>query len=212
MIQAVHDGNQFLLAHQSQIAVFEEKLADEPVGVFVHSPLPGSIRMSKVDRGVKSPSHLGVLTKFSAIVIRDRMHRSLVWPKALGHRRPDRGSGLVRNALEHRILRAAFDQGHESSSMAMPDHGITLPVTNSLAIGHYRRTLVNGDLVRHLPAATVHAIALPPRFLTAQPAVKRSPSLFIPRDVLINPLMTNGPTVFALQATADLFRAPGLLH
>lgn len=92
--------------------------------------------MSKVDRGVKSPSHLGVLTKFSAIVLRDRMHRSLVRPKALVHRRQDRGSGLVRNALGHRILRAAFDQGHESSSMAMPDHGIALPVTNSLASGH----------------------------------------------------------------------------
>jgi hypothetical protein len=35
MIQAGHDGCEFLLAHQSQIAVFGEKLADEPVGVFV---------------------------------------------------------------------------------------------------------------------------------------------------------------------------------
>ena len=86
MIQAGPDGCEFLLAHQSQIAGFGEKLTDEPVGVFVYPPFPGSIRMSKVDRRVKSQSHPGMLTKFSAIVIRDRMHRSLVRPKASGNR------------------------------------------------------------------------------------------------------------------------------
>ena len=168
MIQAVHDGTEFLLARQSPIAVFGGKFADEPVGGFVYPPFPGSIRMSKIDRCIKSPNHLGMFTTFSAIVIRNRMHRSLVRPKASGNRRPDFGSRLVRNVWEHRILRAAFHQGHESSSMAIPKDRIAFPVTNSLAGGHDGRTFVNGDLIRHMPAATVRAIALPLRLLTAQ--------------------------------------------
>lgn len=111
--------------------------------------------MSKEDRCDKSPSHRGMLTKFSAIVIGDRMHRSLVRLKASGNRRPDYGSRLVRNALEHRILRTAFHQGYERSSMAIPNDRIAFPVTNLLAGAHDGLTFVNGDLIRHMPAATV---------------------------------------------------------
>ena len=82
MIQAGHDGCESLLSHHSHIVVFGEKLADEHVGVFVHPPFPGNLQMSKVDRRVKRLSHPGMLTKFSAIVIRDRRHRSLVRPMA----------------------------------------------------------------------------------------------------------------------------------
>ena len=108
MVQIFPDGGQFLFADQSQIPVLGEKLADEPVGIFVDSPFPERIGMRKIDRGVKILRHPRMITKFPAIVIRDGVDGCLVWPKAAAHGRSDCSGRLVRKALEHRILRAAF--------------------------------------------------------------------------------------------------------
>jgi len=104
MVQILPGGGEFLFAYQSQIPVFRKKLADEPIGVFVDPPFPGRIRMSKIDRRVEILRHPSMITKFSAIVIRDGVDRSLVWPKGSAHGRPDRSGRLARNAFEHRIL------------------------------------------------------------------------------------------------------------
>jgi len=79
-------------------------------------------------------------------------------------------------------------------------------------ICHDGRPLVNGNLIGHTPAATVRAIALPPRLLTTQRAIERAPSLFIPIDILIHPLMTDRSPMLVFQPALDLFRAPGLPH
>ena len=108
MVQIFLDSDKFLFANQSQIPVFREKLADEPVGIFVDAPFPGRIRMRKIDGGIKILRHPRMITKFPAIVIGDGVDGRLVWPKAAAHGRSDGSGRLVRNALEHRILRAAF--------------------------------------------------------------------------------------------------------
>ena len=89
MIELGKDRGEFILTDLSQVAGFGEKLAKEPVGVFVHSPFPRGIRMGQIDRRFEIEGHPDMLTESPPIGIGDRVYPCLVRLKTLGHRSPN---------------------------------------------------------------------------------------------------------------------------
>ena len=131
MIQCGHDFFEFLPGDLSEVSVFGEKLADKTIGVFVQSSFPGRIGMRKVDSCVEILGHALRITKFPTIVIRHRLHTSLVRSELTGDRLPDCSGSLVLDTFEHRILGFPFPNRHEDTTMALADDGNPLPGTNA---------------------------------------------------------------------------------
>ena len=112
VIQRGHDFFEFIRGDVGEVSVFGEKLANQTVGVFVHSSFPGRIGMRKVDSCIEILGHPRMITKLPAIVIRNRLHTSLVRSEPTGDRLPDGSGRLVLDAFEHRILGFPFHQRH----------------------------------------------------------------------------------------------------
>ncbi len=198
VIQRGHDFFGFILGDLGVSSVFGEKLANQTVGIFVHSSFPGRIGMRKVDSCIEILGHPGMITKLPAIVIRYRLHTGLVGSEPTGDRLPDGSGRLVWGALEHRILGFPFHPRHEDPTMPFPDHHIPFPVAKPRPGAAHRRTFIDRDLIGDPAPATLAAIALPPRFLTPQGAVAIASRLLILIDILIHLFMTDRVPVFAL--------------
>lgn len=154
--------------------------------------------MRQVDARIEILGHPGMITKLPAIVIRHRLHTSVVWAEPTGDRLPACSGRLVLGALEHRIRGFPFHQSHSDPTMTFPDHRIPFPVAKPLPGVDHRRTFINRDVMGDPPPATIAARALPPRFLTPQGAVAIASRLFILIERLLHPFMTDRLTVFAL--------------
>ncbi len=123
VIQRGHHFFQFMLGDVGEVPIFREKLPNKSVGVFVHSSFPRSIGMRKVDARIKILGHPSLITKLPAIVVRNRLHASLVRSEPTGDGLPDGSSRLVWDAFKHRILGFPFHQSHEDPPMPFPDQG-----------------------------------------------------------------------------------------
>ncbi len=66
----------------------------------------------------------------------------------------------------------ALNQSHQDTSMALADHGVTLPVTEAPLTIDNGRALIDRDLIGDRATPAVGAVALAPGLLTAQRLVQ----------------------------------------
>lgn len=190
VIEGIHDCGHLLSGQAAKILLFPQKLTDQAIRVCFDSPYPRGIRMGKVNLGLKILRHSSMITEFAAIVIRDRV--------PTGHGLADGRSCLACNALEDRVLGSPFHHRHQDPLMAFANHRIPLPITNAFAGWHHRRPCINRHVIGDLSSSTIRAIAFPSLLLAAQRAVQITARPFILIDRLIDPLRTDGLTLFML--------------
>ncbi len=147
VIQRGHHFFQFMLGDMGEVPIFREKLPNKSVGVFVHSSFPGRIGMRKVDVRIEILGHPSMITTLPAIVIRHRLHASLVRSEPTGDRLPGCRGRLVLGSFEHCILGFPFHQRHEDPPMPFPDQRIPFPVAKPLPSVDHCRAFINRDLL-----------------------------------------------------------------
>ncbi len=70
MVQAIHDMSDLLISDGREVPAPGQVLANQSVGVFVQSPLPGSIGPGEVELGLKRGGNRAMTGEFFAVVER----------------------------------------------------------------------------------------------------------------------------------------------
>src|SRR6056297_722942 len=209
MIDSFFSFSNFCTGQSRQVAILREVLPNQPIGVFVSSALPRSVRIGKECRCFQCFSDCHMVREFFAIVKRQCLN-------TLGHRTQAALNGALRffgrlvDQLAHsQESRFAFNQSHGGTSMAFSDDRVAFPVTDSITRSHAGRPFLDSNPVRNpavtLPAATV---ALAPLVPTAQMHPQVTTGGLVSEHELINPFRRNRNAVFESHSTANLLRAP----
>jgi len=128
--------------------------------------------MGEIDLSLKVTGHALVVGKFPTIVIGDGMHPVLMRHEPLRDSVSNRLSGLVTHRTNDGIAGLALGQCHQSTPMALADHGISLPVPETAFAIDDGRALINRYLVGDDATPVIGPIALAPELLTAQEPVQ----------------------------------------
>ena len=105
VIEALGGVIQFLPGDGAQVPVLGEVLADQPIGIFVRTPLPGVVGMGKVDSGVQELGDPFVFGSLRAVVQRERMHPVPERAEEVHSRLSEGGGGPPRQRREQGIAR-----------------------------------------------------------------------------------------------------------
>ena len=92
--------------------------------------------MREVDASFKVTGHAFMVGKFTSVVIGNCKHPFYVWGEPVYDSVSDRLSRFVEDGSDDCIQRLALDQCDQRTPVALTDHRVTLPVTeSSLAMG-----------------------------------------------------------------------------
>ena len=166
-IQLQRDGIQFLLAVYRQVCALRQILADQAVDVLVAAALPRAMRVTEEDRHAGSLGDLGVSRHLSPLVVGHTLahcqRHAIKRGTEAFHRR---GCRRVVHLHQHQVATGSLYQSADGRGISLALDQIALPMPRHQAVLDLRRTHMNANHLRDLPAPINAARARPACRLT----------------------------------------------
>ena len=186
-----------------------EVLSDEPVGIFVEAPFPGSVGMGEVELGLELLSDALVEGELFAIVRSQCEDEVAVRPEGLNDRVSDQISFGCFDVSQNEHFSFPFHHGNQSSLPSFPEDGVQFPVSDSRFLVNDRRPLVDADGVLDSPSPAFGFQAFTPLFpAEAEVVVEVTALALVSVDELVDGLVTDPRTAFSSESPANLLRTP----
>jgi hypothetical protein len=128
-IQRVGNGVQLLLTMTGQVCALGQVLADQTIDIFIATALPGTMRVTEVDRYASALGDFGMARHLAALVIGERLarrQRHAVQGSAEAFH--GRSGGGVMHLHQHQVTRAALYQRANRRGIGFALDQIALPL------------------------------------------------------------------------------------
>jgi len=161
IVEAVHGESDVHFGNVIETHLLGEELAGQAVHVLVCATLPGGIRMSEEEVGMKLLDDSLVLRELFPIVACESVNAGCKWRKQGDHGVRDGLCGLEWDMGDQRKARGALVDGNERLFLTDADGQVDLPVTEAFAVVDNRRSQLDLVLVGDSAASLMPPIALP---------------------------------------------------
>ena len=197
--------------HHAEVRAFREVLADQAVGVFVQTPLPGMVGSGEMEIRRQRTGNRLVPRKLLAVVRREGMDPIPERPHALGQRFGHRGRRLHVDPLQNLVLRPPIHRRDQGAPVPRADDRIQLPVPDAGLLLHHRRAVGNvhpaGNVAPSGMPATAPVRLLPP---ATQVPVQGASRPTVRPNMPVDPFTARHDLALKPIPARNLFRAPSL--
>ena len=166
-IEFLHHEIYFFVVDRYKIGVFREILAHQVFHVFVGPSFPSCIWMGEVEIGCQVLPNVFMVSKFLALIGRNRVDRSIQRVEQMEAGVLDNLASPSTNFTEHGQASFTFREAEQGILLSLRDDGIDFPVAQTLTLVNNLWTRIDTNPIGQFSPAVVAGVTLTAFLLTA---------------------------------------------